>query len=185
MSCYPDLSPYAYHVEIIDPKLLNIGWLDAKHPFTQGPVSEEFLERLWIYSHVSVRAFRGFHDCDFCLDASRPTLADKNDEVLRLGSAEIRVPGEDGVVYAAPNLIYHYVTTHHYQPPTQFIEAVLNHPHPSSPEYIQFLDQLAVDYRFIDSEGEIIAAGGWYRELATDAAYRASVKDQHKKRYAQ
>ncbi|BCU78007.1 hypothetical protein [Luteolibacter sp. LG18] len=40
------------------------------------------------------------------------------------GSAEIRVRGADGVVYGAPDLIYHYVVAHDYLPPAAFIEAV-------------------------------------------------------------
>ena len=42
-----------------------------------------------------------------------------------LGSAEIRVKGKDGKVYAAPTLIYHYVAAHDYDPPKEFVEALL------------------------------------------------------------
>ena len=45
-----------------------------------------------------------------------------------LGSAEIRVLGGGGKVYAAPNLIYHYVAKHKYRPPEEFIEAVMRVP---------------------------------------------------------
>jgi len=36
-------------------------------------------------------------------------------KTIFLGSAEVRVKGQDGKVYAAPNLIYHYVAeeNHH------------------------------------------------------------------------
>ena len=40
------------------------------------------------------------------------------------GSAEIRVRGANRV-YAAPELVYHYVVAHQYKPPREFIEAVL------------------------------------------------------------
>jgi hypothetical protein len=43
---------------------------------------------------------------------------------MLLGSAEIRVPGKDGKVYAAPNLIYHYIKDCGYLPPQEFIDAV-------------------------------------------------------------
>lgn len=43
-----------------------------------------------------------------------------------LGSAEIRVGLPGGRWYAAPNLVYHYVTAHNYRPPDEFIEAVLH-----------------------------------------------------------
>jgi hypothetical protein len=42
-----------------------------------------------------------------------------------LGTAEIRVASDDGICFAAPTLIYHYVAEHGYRPPEQFVEAVL------------------------------------------------------------
>ncbi|AVT38709.1 hypothetical protein [Plantactinospora sp. BB1] len=33
-------------------------------------------------------------------------------------------PSGSGVMFAAPSLIWHYVTAHSYRPPTEFIEAV-------------------------------------------------------------
>jgi hypothetical protein len=41
---------------------------------------------------------------------------------------EIYVPGRNGI-YVAPSLIYHYVVDHHYQPPAEFMEAVLQYSH--------------------------------------------------------
>ena len=43
----------------------------------------------------------------------------------RLGSAEMTVKGKDGKIYAAPNLIYHYMAAHDYDPPKEFVEALL------------------------------------------------------------
>ncbi len=54
---------------------------------------------------------------------------------LVLGSAEIRVFGSNGVTYAAPDMIYHYVAEHEYKPPDEFIEAVLYGPLPDTVEY--------------------------------------------------
>lgn len=45
-------------------------------------------------------------------------------EGLILGSAEIEVEDDHGKIYVAPDLLYHYITGHHYLPPRQFIEAV-------------------------------------------------------------
>jgi hypothetical protein len=47
------------------------------------------------------------------------------------GSFEIIVPGRDGKVYRAPELIQHYVISHRYRPPKEFIEAVLALDRPS------------------------------------------------------
>lgn len=41
-----------------------------------------------------------------------------------LGSAEIRVTGASGRVYAAPDLIVHYIKDIGYLPPEEFIQAV-------------------------------------------------------------
>jgi hypothetical protein len=63
-----------------------------------------------------------------------PTLEFEG-EVLKLGSAEIRVFGRSGVIYAAPNLIFHYVKDHAYRPPREFIDAVVTGPGPETTEY--------------------------------------------------
>jgi len=46
------------------------------------------------------------------------------DEEVALGDAEIRVLGRNDRVFAAPNLIYHYVTAHGYRPPDEFLGAL-------------------------------------------------------------
>jgi hypothetical protein len=56
-----------------------------------------------------------------------------------LGAAEIRVFAKDGVAYAAPTLVYHYVSVHHYKPPDEFVRALREGPLPSSPEYFERL----------------------------------------------
>jgi hypothetical protein len=41
-----------------------------------------------------------------------------------LGHAEIRVPWRPAAMFAAPTLVWHYVTAHSYQPPESFVDAV-------------------------------------------------------------
>ncbi|MFY1653539.1 hypothetical protein ACN27J_21955 [Solwaraspora sp. WMMB762] len=41
-----------------------------------------------------------------------------------LGHTEVRVPSGSGAMFAAPSLIWHYVTAHSYRPPAEFIKAV-------------------------------------------------------------
>jgi hypothetical protein len=65
------------------------------------------------------------------------------EDVLNLGTAEIRVFG-NGRIYTAPDMIYHYITLHEYQPPDEFIAAVLASPDPSSEAYQSLLMQLAL-----------------------------------------
>jgi hypothetical protein len=50
---YEDLSPYVYSDYAIryefaaDYTILNVGWLDGRHEFNTGPVSEAFLDKLF------------------------------------------------------------------------------------------------------------------------------------------
>jgi hypothetical protein len=122
---YEDLSLYAYIIREAAPNVLNVGWLEASHPYPKGEVSEEFLDRLFELCQSPVNRTRGWQECQFCEKASFGVRVVRGDRELVLGSAEIRVAGEGGVIYAAPNMIYHYVADHGYRPPDAFIEAVM------------------------------------------------------------
>ena len=135
MSYYPDLSPHQYHMQALDPSLVSIGWLDGIHPYSTGLVNDAFLERLWPYCRCFIREFRGVHTCELCSEPGFGVTIRRGDEELLLGSAEIRVPGQGGLVYAAPNFIYHYIVAHHYLPPQAFIDAVMDGLSPDSDEY--------------------------------------------------
>ncbi|MCX4824617.1 hypothetical protein OG883_33135 [Streptomyces sp. NBC_01142] len=63
---------------------------------------------------------RGYHFCPWCPARRVGARVDGP-----RGSAEIRVEG-NGVAYAAPELIAHYVEVHDYLPPADFVEAVLS-----------------------------------------------------------
>ena len=49
-------------------------------------------------------------------------------------------------IYAAPNLIYHYVAVHHYSPPEEFVEAVLHGPNPPSEQYFDRLKEVKLSW---------------------------------------
>lgn len=111
---FADLTPYTYlQPEEEQAETVNIGWLDRWHAFPTGETSEEFRGKLQQLCLRRVKQTRGFHSCAFCKGRDKPH-----------GSAEIRIPGKD-CVYAAPELVYHYVVAHAYKPPEEFIEAVL------------------------------------------------------------
>ncbi|GLW90996.1 hypothetical protein Aglo03_18120 [Actinokineospora globicatena] len=96
---------------------VTVGWLGTEQPYPQGPPDQELAQALLrLASTHRVRQTRGSHQCPFC-------TASFND--LGLGSAEIQVKASDGTVYAAPDLIAHYVAEHGYQPPAGFVAAVL------------------------------------------------------------
>ncbi|HEY9059583.1 MAG TPA: hypothetical protein VIO64_03625 [Pseudobacteroides sp.] len=147
MSYFEDLSNYSYCCGIENSK--NVGWLDVAHPFPKGKVSEDFINKLWVYLKVDLMIMRGFHVCNLCHDPHNGIfIASRNDESLKLGFAEIRVLSEDSnVVYAAPDLIYHYILDHSYKPPEEFVKAVLKGPKPGSIEYEKFLSTFDVEER--------------------------------------
>jgi hypothetical protein len=43
---------------------------------------------------------------------------------ISLGTGELWVTGDKGVIYAAPTLIVHYVEDHGYVPPAAFVSAL-------------------------------------------------------------
>jgi hypothetical protein len=76
-----------------------------------------------------VNRTRGYHRCELCppseSSADGHTQAPCEAGAYPLGDAEIRVRGKDGQVFAAPNLIAHYVAQHSYKPPESFALAAI------------------------------------------------------------
>lgn len=144
MSYFEDLTPYSYNGNEV---LLNVGWLSLTEAFDTGETSIEFREKLFRYclDENIVKVMRGFHECEFCglsfseWDKNHPDYGN-NARWMSIGNGEIRVIG-NGVIYAAPALIYHYVVKHHYIPPQKFIEAVLTGPQPGSLEHNTLLQK--------------------------------------------
>ena len=116
MTYFADLTPHTY-VKTADTRtVLNIGWLSDREPFPRGDTSAEFREKLKELCQHPIHRHRGFHECDLC-PAGRARAR---------GNGQIRVVGRDGMCYAAPTLIEHYVESHGYCPPLAFIDAVVN-----------------------------------------------------------
>ena len=146
---YPDLSPYTYSEYVLEEPAveLNVGWLVKEYAFPTGVVSEAFLDALFECCLNSVNGMRGYHVCESCVDPPgelvsitkngeqrlfkihRMMEAERNGRQVFIGGAEIRVQGLNNIVYAAPNLVYHYCSVHSYLPPLEFVHAVL-HPYP-------------------------------------------------------
>jgi hypothetical protein len=143
---YEDLSEYAYHGgAFARPGTRNVGWLAPDHPFPEASPREAVLDRLWQCCKISVAQMRGLHDCELCGD---PTAyrAERNGERLMLGTSEIRVFSSGGEIYAAPTLIYHYMTAHRYAPPDAFLRAVEHGPCPPDPAYFERLGDLGLEW---------------------------------------
>lgn len=130
MTWYPDLSEYTYISESIPDggTILTVGWLDSGHEFPTGEVPQEFVDAIAEQSaNYGFARTRGWHSCGLTHpeDPGYPITVEIHGREVSLGSAEIRFTTEDGTILTAPNLIYHYITAHHYRPPEEFIQAVL------------------------------------------------------------
>nr|WSX47888.1 hypothetical protein OG409_02335 [Streptomyces sp. NBC_00974] len=143
MTYIADLSPYTYgdkDTVRVDEGIVTfvprypriaVGWLARNREFSRGTTPAGFVEALIrIYDGRRANGTRGFHLCEFCpapgpLDGMPQTVY--GDRALSLGSAEIRVPVSQAPrhMFAAPDLILHYVIEHGYLPPETFVDAVL------------------------------------------------------------
>ncbi|WP_455907935.1 DUF7919 family protein [Streptomyces cinereoruber] len=137
---FADLTPYSYLAkppyapEFVRTEpwpqfpLLNIGWLEPGYPYTQGLVSDAFIDALMSWrDRYPVHETRGFHQCGYCHKEGK---SEAFAQEFRRASKEFRILG-NGCVYAVPFLLPHYVSVHDYQPPSEFIMAVGTGP-PSS-----------------------------------------------------
>ena len=124
MTYFEDETAYSYGA---DDKLVNVGWLDVAHEYPRGAVAEDFVRRLRQLCATGTAKTRGWHRCNLCpRSAPYPVaIAVANDDQYYVGDAEIRVPQNGPVVYAAPTMVIHYVLEHGYRPPAGFIDAVL------------------------------------------------------------
>ena len=122
----------------LDP--LAVGFLSRKHPFNQGATPPEFAKKLLAFCHPSktVCHTHGKRKSPFDGDHIEVEL---DGLTFTLGGAEIRILGEQEI-YAAPDLIYHYVVDHRYQPPDEFVQAVLKGPGPNSAEFRALINTL-------------------------------------------
>lgn len=127
MAYYPDLSPYEYLKTDSKAGAFNVGWLDAAHPYQVGTVPDDILPAILRLCETPINRTRGFHVCQFCTSPTFGVSVNSSGKEIILGSAEIWVMSADGRMYAAPDLIYHYVKEHQYQPPEEFLCAIRAH----------------------------------------------------------
>jgi hypothetical protein len=128
-----DLSSYLYGMTFTIHEVKNIGWIDKHHEFKTGAVQSIFLKKLreLIFNsykgscNILVDELRGSYDCPVC-EKHDLRISNENDYFI-LGSAELWIPNNkaEGNYFAAFGLIIHYIEDHHYQPPQDFIDAVL------------------------------------------------------------
>ena len=123
----PDLTTYTHCPadETIGLDPLAVGFLNGRPDYPQGKAPVKFAAQLLRFCQPELVVCRGEkpRPCSLC-----------RQPIPSYGTAEIRVIGEEDI-FAAPDLIYHYVTAHQYLPPDEFIHAVLHGPQPESAEY--------------------------------------------------
>jgi hypothetical protein len=122
---FPDLEAYRYDIPVPLHDVVTVGWLSKEHAYARqdsGADTLEAIERL-IGTHRA-NQMRGYHVCEFCGAEPRVAVSASGEHVL-IGSAEIWIPSPDlKRIYAAPNLIHHYMSVHGYLPPQEFLDAV-------------------------------------------------------------
>jgi len=103
------------------PNIRAVGWLSVEYPFPKGDVPQQFIDRLelfctkWDVISVALEwpASGGSHECEFCGKFR--------------ASGSIGIPAGE-ILFVAPDMIAHYVKQHSYQPPAEFISAVMDAP---------------------------------------------------------
>jgi hypothetical protein len=139
MAYIPDLtidsSGYSGSDPWNDRVVKSVGWMEPPHPLPIGDVPAGFIDRLAAFCTWDklVNLTCGYQDCEFCATKHGHWHPDRR----RIGNGEIRVLG-DGVAYAAPSMIAHYVAVHRYLPPAEFIDAVMNGPKADARVYVQY-----------------------------------------------
>ncbi len=129
-----ELSNYHCASMFIFEEVLCVGWLDKKHPFKQKVTNEKYIEKLTeIYwgSEVFdsfVNIYRCLDTCDLCGTYDSTKVYDKESRsLISFNEAEIWIPSiKEGVYYASPSVLIHYIQDHQYSPPKEYWNAVMN-----------------------------------------------------------
>lgn len=127
---FPDLTPYEYGRTPRQANILNVGWLSAPHPFSSGAVDDRLVAALQQLIASPVNLYRGRHVCELCpgppVKTSLGGIPVPDPLPGTTGSGEIRVKAKNGITYVAPVLVLHYVVTHSYLPPQEFVDAAIH-----------------------------------------------------------
>jgi hypothetical protein len=166
VSYFPDLGTVT--MATAGPHVRAIGWLDADYPYPTGRrLPAGFTAHLhacagdWTRSArlLGLQTFLGWHSCEFCTEA--------------IGFGSFGIPADD-ILFVAPDMVGHYVATHRYMPPEEFIMAVLQAPAFDSPRYAALVERfrnLPISEEDHERIGE--ASQSWVRRMRARAAVRA------------
>lgn len=123
MTAYEDLQPLDYFGEC--ESLLAVGWLGREKPFPTGPTHRDVYARLQLLleNPWQPSISLGVHPCELCQFGGEA-----------FGTSNLFVPFR-GSLLVCPELILHYMNAHAYQPPKDFVDAVMACPITRSAEY--------------------------------------------------
>jgi hypothetical protein len=140
MTFYPDESECTYFKR--SPKLTAIGWLEAGHPFSRGPVEQSFFDKLGelFIKPWEPYSLAGRHECEFCRFTGGPAAIAVNGTKVFLGSSNLFVPAGTRM-YVVPSMALHYIDAHEYAPPMTFQDAVMNCPSTEASEYRRKIEE--------------------------------------------
>jgi len=112
---------------------LAVGWLRRDRPYESGGLPPLLVQRLRDFCHPDLQVCRvaAPRPCPLCGEQISIAI---DGAAAPLGGGEIRVIGEDEI-FAAPALIFHYVTVHGYQPPRPFVAALRDGPPAGATEH--------------------------------------------------
>ena len=91
-------------------KHIAVGYLDITEDYSKGSVSQDFINKLKQICNRGLSLMScGHHTCEFCKD----NATSSSEKILR--------DEENKVEYKFPEMIFHYIEKHNYQPPKDFI----------------------------------------------------------------
>lgn len=106
--------------EFIKYKSIAVGYLDITKEYRKGPVSQNFINKLrQVWSTGGTLGSLGSHDCEFCIDEGNYEGRAKS------SSEKVLIDKENNIAYKFPQMIFHYIEEHSYQPPEDFVLFIL------------------------------------------------------------
>ena len=136
MTHYCDLAPCDYFGEPGVP-LRAVGWLDPSREFDRGTVDADRVSAL---ARLAIDpwqpwAIAGRHPCPFCEHTGGPAEIVIGGLRVRVGANNVFVPTAS-CIYVMPTLGLHYIDSHRYSPPSEFLDAALACPTMRSMAYL-------------------------------------------------
>ena len=118
-----DLKPWL--AEPPNPHLFAVGWLAPGHMFATGSCDRVFYRKLMelLQDPWQPAVSPGRHPCAFCQFTGGPAVVRFEELSVTIGTGVLFVPSDENV-YVTPTMVAHYIDSHGYRPPEEFMSAV-------------------------------------------------------------